>query len=476
MTRPSGGERRHGDVAARRPERVFTGIPGSPGIAFGNLVPAAPPGQEAAGTGDKRVLLYGRSLDPASLTSLPLESIAGLVCTGEAPLSHGVVLARSLGIPVVIGVQGLGLEAGARPCPAIVDGYRGRLILHPRPEVLAEHRAWIAAEQALEEELGRETGLPSRTSDGAALALEANIALLRDIGPARRAGARAVGLYRSELLFLGRGEPPDEKSQTAAYRELLSAFAPQPVNVRTLDAGSDKPLPWVTGREVNPALGRRGIRLSLAHPELFLTQLRALVQANAGLGNLRLILPMVTLPEEVRAARALLEQASREVRGPVPPVGVMLEVPAAVLRVDALCAQVGLVSIGTNDLSQYVLAADRTSPDLGTMVDYLTPAVLEAIRLAVTGARRRGAEVNVCGEMAADPLGVPLLLALGADSLSVPPRAIPRIRRLVRGLTRVQAQRLWREARRLGGAAEVRALMREALKSQGLGCLIGPAD
>jgi phosphotransferase system enzyme I (PtsP) len=296
---------------------------------------------------------------------------------------------------------------------------------------------------------------------------------------AKAAGARSVGLYRSEIPFLIRDAIPGEEEQAALYRGLLESFAPHPVTIRTLDIGSDKPLPCLEQSEPNPALGQRGIRLLLARPEIFLTQLKALLRANAGLGNLRLLLPMVTLPAEIKRARSLIDQVCRETDRIVPgvatpPLGIMVEVPAAALRVEEMAGLADFISIGTNDLAQFVLAADRANPRLGALCDPLSPAVLSMIALAVQGARRRGVPVSVCGEMAGDPLGALLLLGLGIDSFSVSPGGIPRIRRLFRHWSHQEARELWGRALALESAEAVRALVSEAIEDKGLGGLIRP--
>ncbi len=415
-----------------------------------------------------RTLLMGEGLGVACIMAIPRERLAGLVCTGGSPLSHGVIIAKALGIPAVVGVAGLKLTDGDGRRQAILDGYRGRVILDPKPEVLAEYTRLSAEERHRAADLAMDRDLPARTSDGVTVDLQANIALLGEIPMAKEAGARGVGLYRSEIPFLIQDTMPGEEAQSAIYRELLEAFAPHPVTIRTLDAGSDKPLPYLLQSEPNPALGQRGIRLLLANPELFLAQLRALLRANAGIGNLRLLLPMVTLPAEVHAARRLIDQAYREVLETVtgcvrPPIGVMVEVPAAALRIDAMAGLADFVSIGTNDLAQFVLAADRTNPGLDALCDPLTPAVLSMIALAVQGARQRGIPVSVCGEMAGDPQGALLLLGLGVDSLSVSGSAMPRIRRLIRSWSSRDAQRLWEQALALDSAEAVRALVGQAI-------------
>jgi phosphotransferase system enzyme I (PtsP) len=450
-----------------RTRSFLLGTAVSPGIGIGVLF--APKGRGCLPPGP--ILLVDDGPGAARLLAVPPERLAGLVCTGGSTLSHGVIIAKALGIPVVVGVAELE-PADAEGCrQAILDGHHGRLILDPGPEVLAEYEGLSRAERARTADLAKDRDRPTRTMDGVTVDLEANLALPDEVPMAKAAGARSVGLYRSEIPYLIRDAIPGEEEQAVLYRALLKSFAPHPVTIRTLDIGSDKPLPCLSQREPNPALGQRGIRLLLARPEIFLTQLRALLRANAGLGNLRLLLPMVAVPEEIRAARRLIDQARRETARAVPgsatpPLGIMVEVPAAALRVEAMAGLADFISIGTNDLAQFVLAADRTNPSLGALCDPLAPAVLGMIALAVQGARRHGVPVSVCGEMAGDPLGALLLLGLGIDSFSVSPGGIPRIRRLFRQWSRQEARELWGRALAQDSAEAVRALVSGAIEAR----------
>ena len=274
---------------------------------------------------------------------------------------------------------------------------------------------------------------------------------------------------------------PGEEKQYHIYRELLEAFAPLPVTIRTLDVGGDKALPYLVSEEPNPALGLRGIRLCLAHPEMFHMQLRAMLRANAGLGNLRLLLPMVTLPGELDDARTLVGRAHESLlevglASTLPPVGFMLEVPAAVFRIEQLAARADFIAIGTNDLSQYILAADRTNDNVNTLCDPLTPAVLAALDIALAGARKQTVPVSVCGEMAGDPLGALLLMGAGIDTLSMTPGGLPRIKRIVRRFGTDEAHHLWRQALNCDSALQVRDLLSEVVVAKGLGGLIQPGQ
>jgi phosphotransferase system enzyme I (PtsP) len=383
-----------------------------------------------------------------------------------------------LGIPAIVGVDGL-IPDRCNGREVIVDGYRGRVFLDPSPEVRAEFLRLQQEESAFLGELSALCDLPSQTTDGRQVLLEANISLLSEIPLARKRGAAGVGLYRSELPFLVRDTLLGEDVQYAIYSELLEAFHPLPVTIRTLDAGGDKVLPYLRLSEENPALGQRGIRLCLNHPEIFLIQLRALLRACARYDNLRLLLPMVTLVSELRETRRLIEQVYADLKdGGIeaarPPLGIMVEVPAVVFRIDELAAEVDFISIGTNDLTQYVLAADRTSAQVGEMCDPFTPAVLEAIRFTAEGARRRGAAVSVCGELAGDPLGALLMLGLGVDALSTAPGSILRVKQVIRRFSAGLARELWERCLQEDSARGVRAILTRALESKGLGGLVRP--
>lgn len=426
----------------------------------------------------EQTILLGQSMGLTCITGVPAERLAGLVCTGGSPLSHGVIVARALGIPAIIGTTGL-IPDQCSGREIILDGYRGRVILDPAPEVRAEFQRLQQEESVLKNGLDGLRDLPSQTPDGRHVSLEANITLLNEVKSAKEQGAAGVGLYRSELPFLLRDTLPGEDAQYAIYSELLAAFHPLPVTIRALDAGGDKVLPYLRLSEDNPALGQRGIRLCLEHPEIFLTQLRALLRANAEFGNLRLLLPMLTLASELQEARVSIErahagllQAGEPTR--LPPVGIMIEVPAAVLRIDELTTDVDFVSIGTNDLTQYVLAADRTNPYVGHLCDPLTPAVLDAIGMAADGARRRTIPMSVCGEMAGDPLGALLLLGLGVDALSMAPASIGRVKQVIRTFSVSQARELWEDALKGGSAQRVREMLTQALDEKGLGGLVRP--
>ena len=433
---------------------------------------------DALGEVPTQAILLGQSMGLTCITGVPAERLAGLVCTGGSLLSHGVIVARALGIPAVIGVTGL-VPDQCNGREVVLDGYRGRVILDPAREVRAEFLRLRKQESEFQSELSTLRSLPSQTPDGRRVSLEANISLLNEVQLARDRGAAGVGLYRSEFPFLLRDTLLGEDAQYAIYSELLGAFHPLPVTIRTLDAGGDKVLPFLRLSEDNPALGQRGIRLCLEHPEIFLTQLRALLRANAEFGNLRLMLPMLTLVSELQETKRLIARVHTDLQeegrqAAHPPLGIMVEVPAVVFRIDELASEVDFISIGTNDLTQYVLAADRTNSHVGQMCDPFTPAVLEAIGIAVDGATRRDIPVGVCGELAGDPLGALLLLGLRVDALSMASGNIPRVKQVIRNFSAEQARDLWVNALQESSAQRVRATLTRALDQKGLGGLVRP--
>lgn len=356
------------------------------------------------------------SLSPGRLVDL--EGVRGLILGECSPLGHTAILARAMGLPAITGLRP---DPAWRGRAAALDGEAGVLWLEPGREILSEleEKTRLERERAARP-AGRSLG-PVRTRDGRAVELCANIARPEEAALARKNGAQGVGLLRTEFLFLGRDTPPDEEEQTALYRRALQGMEGGRVVIRTLDLGADKEVPWMTGqREDNPALGLRGIRRSLAQPELFCAQLRAVLRA-AAWGRTAVMFPMVSSPEEVVRARELLDQCRAQLEreglslGPVE-VGVMIETPAAALLAEELAGLVDFFSIGSNDLTQYTLAMDRQNP----ACDPRHPAVLELIRRAAEGGHRLGRRVALCGALAADPEMTGALLDLGLDALSVP--------------------------------------------------------
>jgi phosphoenolpyruvate-protein phosphotransferase len=385
-------------------------------------------------------IVVARNLAPSDVGLLAQHKALGLVTEEGGPAGHMAILARELGLAAVVGAMG----AVSRICAGdllAVDGVLGEVIINPDKATLAAFDRRLKEQHARQAQWGERKHLPAVTRDGFRVQVAANIGAPNEVERALDAGADGIGLFRTEYLFMGRAEPPSEDEQYEAYRNVLARMAPRRVMVRTADIGSDKPAAgWELPAEPNPALGMRGIRLALARPELFRCQLRALVRA-AGAGNLGLMLPMVSSVSEVRQARALLDVIQGELGIALPiSLGVMVETPAAALLAAELAVETDFLSIGTNDLTQYVLAVDRLNPAVAAMYQPLHPAVLRMMRTACDAALRAGRRVGVCGEMAADPQAAPLLIAMGVSELSMAPTAIPAVKDAVRRIYRNEAE------------------------------------
>jgi phosphocarrier protein FPr/phosphocarrier protein len=328
------------------------------------------------------------------------------------------IIARSMGIPAVCGIDeaALALPAGAR---VVIDGTHGLLKVSPEESFVSKVRERVARQAARREAEKASAFAPARTRDGHRVEVAANVRNAKEAREAMAAGAEGVGLLRSEFLFFDREAAPDEEEQAAAYAGVAEAVGRErPAVIRTLDVGGDKPLPYLPiPREANPFLGLRGVRVSLEYPEAFRTQLRAILRA-APLGNVHVMFPMVATLDEVRAAKQILAEEQRAVPHALK-VGIMIEVPSAAVIAEVLAREVDFFSIGTNDLTQYVLAMDRGHPSLARHADALHPAVLRMIAMTVEGAHEHGKWVGVCGGIASDVLAVPILVGLGVDELSV---------------------------------------------------------
>jgi phosphotransferase system enzyme I (PtsI) len=402
-----------------------------------------------------------------SEVSLLAHAAVGLVLAEGGPTSHSVILARALGLPVVLGARSV-LDRVREGDPLVVDGAGGSVVLHPAPATAGWYRARTTEgrQEAERQPVGRDE--PTLTLDGHRVVVMANIAGAEEVAAARVAGAEGVGLLRTEFLFLDRARLPSEEEQLAAYREVLAQVAPLRVVFRVLDAGADKPLPALSLRpEPNPSLGLRGIRLCLRHDEIFRTQLRALLRASRH-GELAILLPLVSDVDEVRQVRRLLDEVQRDIApeggAPAVPLGVMVETPAAALMAAELAQEADFLSIGTNDLVQYVLAVDRQSGTVAELYQPFHPAVLRLLRHVCEAAAARGRPTSICGEMAADPLAVPLLVELGIGTLSVAPSAVAAVKKAVRGLSRTETRGLVDEVAALATPAEaVERLRRFAL-------------
>lgn len=424
-------------------------------LAGGGHAPAAPT------LPDHPVIVVADDLAPSDTANLDNERCLGLATVAGGPNSHTAILARALGIPAVVGAGEGFLEEVPDGTEIIVDGDGGAVVTAPTAEdhALAEK---ARQERASATEAARRAAYePAFTRDGRRMEIVANIGTPEEAAAAVDAGAEGVGLLRTEFLFLKRTDPPTEDEQFQALSTMTRSLNGLPLIVRTLDIGGDKEVPYLRlPKEENPFLGVRGIRLSLAQEELFTPQLRAIVRAAAEApeGALKVMFPMVATVEEFREAKAALERVRAEMGGPPIDCGIMIEVPSAALIADRFAEEVDFFSIGTNDLTQYVLAMDRLHPTLTRAADGLHPGVLHLISRVVEAAHRHGRWVGVCGNMAAERLAGPILIGLGVDELSVSPPAVPELKALVRGLSMPECRELARRALACATAGEVRAL------------------
>ncbi|MBT8767822.1 phosphoenolpyruvate--protein phosphotransferase [Pseudomonas boanensis] len=427
----------------------------------------------------ENTILVSEELSPAMLGEVPEGKLVGLVSVLGSGNSHVAILARAMGIPTVMGVVDLpyskvdGIEL-------IVDGYHGEVFTNPSAELRKQYREVVEEERQLVKGLDALRSLPCETLDGHRMPLWVNTGLLADVTRAQERGAEGVGLYRTEVPFMINERFPSEKEQLAIYREQLAAFHPLPVTMRTLDIGGDKELSYFPIKESNPFLGWRGIRVTLDHPEIFLVQVRAMLKASEGLDNLRILLPMISGTHELEEALHLIHRAWGEVRDegvdiPMPPVGVMIEIPAAVYQTKELVRQVDFLSVGSNDLTQYLLAVDRNNPRVADLYDYLHPAVLQALRKVVDDAHAEGKPVSICGEMAGDPAAAVLLLAMGFDSLSMNATNLPKVKWLLRQVTLSKAKELLEQLMRIDNPQVIHSSLHLALRNLGLGRVINPA-
>jgi phosphocarrier protein FPr len=406
---------------------------------------------------DAPVILVAEDLTPSDTAKLDPALVLGICTASGGPTSHTAIIARSLDIPAIVGAGPAILHQGdGSQC--ILDGEGGNLYVEPTPADLdIARQAWKDL-QAVREAEKLACYQPAIMTDGHRIEVVANIGAPDEAEQAVNAGAEGVGLMRTEFLFLQRSEPPTEDEQFEAYRTMTQALNGLPLIIRTLDIGGDKSVPYLDlPAEENPFLGVRGVRLCLVRPELFKTQLRAIYRA-ASTGPIKIMFPMVATLEDLAAARDMAEQVRREMNADAVPIGIMIEVPSAVLMAEELAREVDFFSIGTNDLTQYTLAMDRGHPMLAKQADALHPAVLRMIHKTVTAAARAGIWVGVCGGIAGDPKGALILAGLGVAELSMAIPSVAAVKARLRGVSRSAAQDLGKRALACNSAAAVRAL------------------
>lgn len=423
-------------------------------------------------------ILVSEEISPSMLSEIPEGKLKGIVSVLGSSNSHVAILARAMGIPAVMGVADLPYRRmdGLR---IIVNGFFGEVITNPSDELCLYYEGLAEEEKQLLASLNVLRDLPCITMDGHRISLWVNTGLQADVGKAQQRGAEGVGLYRTEVPFMMSSTFPSEKEQLAIYREQLEAFHPFPVTMRTLDIGGDKSLPYFPIQEENPFLGWRGIRVTLDHPEIFILQIRAMLKANEGLDNLRILLPMISSTHEVEHALRLINRAWYEVKEeginvPMPPVGVMIEVPSAVFLTRTLAKEVDFVSVGSNDLTQYLLAVDRNNARVADLYNYYHPAVLHSLYKTVQDCHAEGKQASICGEMAGDPIAAVLLLAMGFDSLSMNATNLPKVKWVLRQLSFEKAKAILDDVLTQDDPQVVRSIVNLELSRLGLKRIIAP--
>lgn len=424
----------------------------------------------------QNAILVGEELTASMLGEVPKEQLAGLVSVQGSSNSHVAILARAMGVPTVMGAVDLPYTQISER-RVIVDGYRGMLYTDPSANLLKHYEDICAEERELVKGLEALRDLPCETLDQHRVPLWVNTGLMADVVRSLERGAEGVGLYRTEIPFLLRERFPSEEEQRLIYREQLEAFAPHTVTMRTLDVGGDKSLSYFPIEEENPFLGWRGIRVTLDHPEIFLAQIRAMLKASEGLNNMRIMLPMVASVSELESAKALIYRAFHELveegyQLELPPIGVMIEVPAAVYQARELAARSDFLSVGSNDLTQYLLAVDRNNSRVADLYEPFHPAVLRALHQVVRDGHSQGASVGICGELAGDPAAAVLLMAMGYDVLSMNATNLPKVKKVIRGITLEKAEQLLDEVMAQEDAESVNRCLERGLGS-GLTRLLG---
>jgi phosphotransferase system enzyme I (PtsP) len=421
-------------------------------------------------------ILLGEELTPSMLAEVPKDKLKGIISIKGSGNSHVAILARTMGIPTVMGAVDLPVSQ-LDGKEVILDGYKGELIGNPSEAVLERYQTTIKEQDAFMAGLQELISLPCETTDEHRVHLWVNTGLITDVAQSLEQGAEGVGLFRTEVPFLLSERFPSEQEQTRIYREQLEAFAPSMVTMRTLDVGGDKALSYFPIEEENPFLGWRGIRVTLDHPEIFMAQIRAMMRASIGLENLQIMLPMISNVNEVNSAMQLIKRAHRELLQEgmnvrFPPVGVMIELPAAVYQTRALARLVDFVSVGSNDLTQYLLAVDRNNPRVANLYSAFHPAVLHALFQVVQEAQDEGRQACICGEMAGDPGAAVLLMAMGFDILSMNAANLLKVKSVIRSVSLEAAQDLLDQVMQMDDAQMIRSAVDLTLYNAGVDRLL----
>ncbi len=427
--------------------------------------------QEPLNGGKGQTIVVAHDLSPADVLQIDKSKVIGFVTDLGGKTSHSAILSRALDIPAVVGLEHATTQIADGEM-VIIDGATGMVVINPDRPTFNDYLRRKQHYEYQERELLKLRDLPAETVDGHRMLLKGNVEFPEEIPSLKVHGAEGIGLYRTEMLFFNRTALPGEEEQFEAYSAIVKAIAPQPVTIRTLDVGGDKFVADLNlSDELNPAMGLRAIRLSLRQPETFKPQLRAILRASA-LGKVRIFFPMVSGVGEIRAVKALLEEAKRELRNEALPfdegieIGIMIEIPSAVIIADLLAREVDFFSVGTNDLIQYSLAVDRTNEHLSQLYEPLHPAVLRSLKMVVDAAHSAGIDSSMCGEMAGEAEYLPILLGLGFDELSMNAVSILRVKKILRRCSKDEAEKLVSRALNLATAQEVEAYLKSEIAAR----------
>ncbi len=422
-------------------------------------------------------ILIGEEISTAALVELKVDNVAAIVTSEGAANSHMVIVARALGIPTVVGITELPITT-LDDAEMIVDAYQGRVFVNPPRRLRQRYKEIQKEEQQIAKELKQYETRETITPDGVNINLYVNTGLMIDVVRGVQRGAQGVGLYRSEIPFMLRDRFPGEEEQRAIYRQQLSHFANKPVVMRTLDIGSDKDLPYFSIEEENSALGWRGIRFTLDHPEIFSSQIRAMLKASIGLNNLHILLPMVTSISEVEEVLYLLErdwlalQEEEQVKINKPKIGIMVEVPSVLLQIDEFAELVDFFSVGSNDLIQYLLAVDRNNPRVSSLYSHFHPSILRALQRLVKDCEHYNKPISVCGEMAGDPLSAILLMGMGYKTLSMSSSNLLKVRKAICHIPMNDAELLLMEVIKMNNPLMIKSWMESYFKTHGLADMV----
>jgi phosphoenolpyruvate-protein phosphotransferase (PTS system enzyme I) len=424
--------------------------------------------QESLDAGEGQTIIVAHDLSPADVLQINKMKVIGFVTDLGGKTSHAAILARAMEIPAVVGLERVTSEIAVDDV-LIIDGTTGVVVINPDKDTFQSYLRQKQRYEYLEAELLKIRDLPAETTDGHRVVLKGNAEFLEEIPSLKGHGAEGIGLFRTEMLFFNREEPPGEEEQFAVYSSVVKEMAPDPVTIRTLDVGGDKFVAKLNlDDELNPALGLRAIRLSLRQPEIFKPQLRAILRAS-NFGKVRIFFPMISGVSEIRAVKALLEEVKSELRSEGIPfdeqveIGIMIEIPSAVIIADLLAREVDFFSVGTNDLIQYSLAIDRTNEHLSSLYEPLHPAVIRALKMVVDAAHAAGIDACICGEMAGEAEYLPILLGLGFDELSMNAISLLRVKKILRNCSKNEAEEIVGKVLNFPTAQEVELFLREEI-------------